>query len=244
MKKAVTIAVVGAALAATLSLVAAGSSKRAPVAEADALPATEIVTGVRAMGLNPIGEPARRGPYYVMHAYDPSGVEVRVVADARFGDILSVAPARAFNTAYAPRYERAPRIIHVPQAGARDDRASVNERDEPDAVNDDDAEEAAPPAPRRVAPQRQPRINPAPAPRRRSDAPPPPPPAPLGPPRAVLSAPPPPAEGPSPIRPMPRYKAIDSGDKFGPPSDPAITSTTPTTPSPVTRDDWPALRSN
>ena len=38
----------GAALAATLSFVAAGSFKREPVTEADALPAYEIITTVRA----------------------------------------------------------------------------------------------------------------------------------------------------------------------------------------------------
>ena len=107
--------VVGAALAATLTFVTAGSFKREPVSAASVLLAYDIVTAMRAMGLNPIGEPVRRGSYYVMHAYDPRGVEVRVVADAQFGDILSVVPARALNTAYAPRYERGPRIIHVPQ---------------------------------------------------------------------------------------------------------------------------------
>ena len=129
--------------------------------EADALPAYEILTTVRSMGLNPVSEPVRRGPYYVLHAYDPRGIEVRVVADAQFGDILSVAPARALNTAYAPRYERGPRIIHVPQPGERDDRASVNDRDEPAASNDDDEEEAPPPRRRATPP-----------PQRRSDAPP------------------------------------------------------------------------
>jgi hypothetical protein len=112
---ALTIGVVGAALAATLTLVTAGSFKREQVTAANVLPAYEIVTAVRAMGLNPISDAVRRGPYYVLHAYDPRGVEVRVVADAQFGDILSIAPARALNTAYAPRYERGPRIIHVPQ---------------------------------------------------------------------------------------------------------------------------------
>ena len=131
MKKSLTVGLVLAALAATLTFVAASSIKREPVTEADALPAYEILITLRQMGLNPINEPVRRGPYYVLHANDPRGVEVRVVADAQFGDILSVAPAQALNAAYAPRYDRAPRIIHVPQPGARDDRASVNQRGEP-----------------------------------------------------------------------------------------------------------------
>ncbi|MBI4367614.1 MAG: hypothetical protein HY543_12430 [Deltaproteobacteria bacterium] len=237
MKKRLTIGIVGAALAATLTFVAASSIKRQPVTEADALPAYEIVTTVRSMGLNPISEPVRRGPNYVLQAYDARGVEMRVVADAHFGDILSVVPARASNVAFAQNYQRGPRIIHVPQAGERDDRAndraSVNDRDEPAATNDDDDEEAAP-APRRrttPAPRATPRwparsdAPPSPAPplQRRSDAPPPPPQAPR---RTVLSAPPPPADGPTPIRPTPRYNS-SSNDKFGAPRDPAVTADAP-----------------
>ncbi len=222
MKKALTIGVVGAALAATLTFVTAGSFKHEQVTGADALPAYEIVTTVRAMGLDPISDPVRRGPYYVLHAYDPSGLEVRVVADAQFGDVLSVAPARALSPAYALRYEHGPRIIHVPQPGERDDRASVDERDQPAVSNDDDEEQVAPPPRRRMAPPPQQRSN-AP-PKRQSDAPPPPP----GPRRNVLSAPPPSAEGPTPIRPLPRFNSnADGGDKFGPPRDPAVTSNTP-----------------
>ncbi len=218
MKKWLTIILAVAALAATLSFVAAGSFKREPVTEADALPAYEIVNTVRAMGLNPTSDPVRRGPYYVLHAYDPRGVEVRVVADAHFGDVLSVAPARALNNAYAPRYDRGPRIIHVPQPGERDDRASVNDRDQPAASNDNDDEEVAPPPRRRAAPP----------PQRRSDAPPPPPP---GPRRTVLSAPPPPAEGLTPIYPTPRFNSkADSGDKFAPPREPAVTPSAPPPP--------------
>jgi hypothetical protein len=215
VKKALTIVGAVAALAATLSFVAAGSFKREQVTEADALPAYEILTTVRAMGINPISEPVRRGPYYVLHAYDPRGIEVRVVADAQFGDILSIAPTRALNAAYAPRYERGPRIIHVPQPGERDDRASVNKRDEPAASNDGGEEEVAPPPRRRATPR----------PQRRSDAPPSPPP---GPRRNVLSAPPPPAEGLTPIRPTPRFNSkADRAEKFDPPRDPAVTSSTP-----------------
>lgn len=211
MKRALTIAVAGAALAATLSLVAAGTSKREPVTETEALPATEIVATVRSMGLAPISEPARRGPYYVLHAYDARGIEMRVVADALFGDIVSVAPTRPLATAYTPRYERGARIIQVPQAGGRDEEPAVS--------NDDAAEEVAPlvpRAPRRVTPRPRPRSDTAPVPQRRRAAPPPPP----GPRRNVVSAPPPPAEGPSPIHPTPRFNSnVDGGDKFGAPRD-------------------------
>lgn len=166
MRKALTIAIIGAALAVAMSFVL--GSKREAVAQAEILPTYQVVT--------------------------------------------------------IPRYERGPRIIHVPQPG--EERAGVNERDDPAVSNDDEPEEAAPPPPRRrIAPK--PRSDIAPKRQRRSDAPPPPPP---GPPRAILSAPPPPAASLSPIRPTPRYKYnADSGDKFGLPRDPAVnTSETPT----------------
>jgi hypothetical protein len=217
MKKALTIVVAGAALAATLSFVAAGASKREPVQETDALPAYEIVATVRAHGLAPIGELALRWPYYVLHANDPRGIEVRVVVDAQFGDILSVAPARPLATAYTPRYERGARIIQVPQAG---------ERDEPAATNDDAAEEVAPPAPRRVTPRPKPRSEASPVAKRRSAAPLPPPP---GSRRYILSAPPPPpAEGPSSIRPTPRFNSkTEPVERFGSPGNLTISPSTP-----------------
>lgn len=143
-----TIGLAATAFAAMLSFAAAGSSLHQPVTEADALPAFEILATVRAMGLNPISEPARRGPYYVLHAYDPGGIEVRVVADAQLGDIVSIAPARTLNAGYAPQYQRGPRIIHVPHAGARDDRASVNNSAAPAASGGDDKSMAVLPQPR------------------------------------------------------------------------------------------------
>ncbi|HLA21659.1 MAG TPA: hypothetical protein VJZ74_09380 [Pseudolabrys sp.] len=217
MKMALTIAVAGAALAATLSLVLAGTSEREPATEAAALPAHDIVATVRAMRLVPLGEPARRGPYYILHAYDPRGLEVRVVADAQLGSILSVAPTRTLNAVYTPRYERGPRIIHVPQGETDADRTGVNERDEPAAANDDAAKAVAPPVQRRATPRPRPRGDAARVPQRRSVAPPPP-----GPRRTVLSVPPPPAEGPSSIDRTSRSNSnTDSGEKFGPPRDSA-----------------------
>jgi len=98
---------------------------------ADALPPDDIVTSVRAMGLNPTSKPRRRGQYYVLHAYDPDGNEMRVVADAQFGDILSIVPANAIADVHAPRYENGPRIIHVPQDG--EPRAGVRPGEENNA---------------------------------------------------------------------------------------------------------------
>lgn len=241
MKKGLTIGLVGVALAATLSFVAASSLKREPVTAADALPVYEVLTTVRSMGLNPAGDPVRQGPHYVLHAYDRRGIELRVIADAHFGDILSIAPARALTAANAPNVQL-PRIIHVPQPGERDGRvnvrpdtrASVNRRVEPAVIDEDDDDgevDAAPPPstrrappPSRTVPRRplQSEVTPLP-PQRRPDAPPPP-----GPRRAILSAPPPAAEGPSPIRPTPRFNAKpDAVTKFGPPREPEITLDTP-----------------
>jgi hypothetical protein len=230
MKRALTIAVAGVALAATLSLVAADSSKRGLLTESVGLPAYEIIATVRAHGLAPIGELALRWPYYVLHAYDPRGIEVRVVVDAQFGDVLSVEPARPLATAYAPRYERGALIIHVPQVGGRD---------EPAATNDDAVEEVAPPAPRRVMPRPKPRSEAAPVAKRRSAAPLPPPP---GPRRYILSAPPPPpAEGPSPIRPTPRFNSkTEPVERFGSPGNLTISPSNPppgyTPPAALPRD--------
>ncbi len=270
MKKALTIGLVAAALAATLTFVAAGSFKHEPVTEADAMPAYEVLTAVRAMRLNPTAEPVRQGPYYVLNAIDPRGVSVRVVADAQYGDILSVAPLPQQTATAVPSYQRGPRIIQVPQAGERNDRASINNRGDPGLSHDDDDEDEVAPPPRRhiappplrTTPRWSPRDEPAPPPKRRSEpAPKPrseparpvrhidmsrperrvdtPPPQPPGPRRAVLSAPPPPAEGPTPIRPTPRFDAKpDAGPKFAAPT---ITADTPppgyTPPTALPQDD-------
>jgi hypothetical protein len=79
------------------------------------LPPSEILASVRYVGLDPTGEPVRRGAYYVLHAFDNTGVELRVVVDAQFGDVLFMAPA--LNAALAPPYVRAAKIIQVPPPG-------------------------------------------------------------------------------------------------------------------------------
>jgi hypothetical protein len=218
VKKLLTIVLAWASLALMFTFVAAGSFRGNPngdaVTEADALPAYEIVATVRSMGLRPSGEPERQGPYYVLHATDARGTELRVVADAKFGDILSVAPVA---NASLPRYQRGPHIIQVPQPGARaNTQTIVNNRGEPDAVDDADDDQAVPP-PRRLGPEypspkpeqkREPRWQP-----RSETTPAPAPKQPPQPRRAVLSAP---AEGPTPIRPTPRFSAKpDPAGKFG-----------------------------
>lgn len=56
------------------------------------LPPYEILTIVRSTGLDPLGQPFRRGPNYVLRAIDDGDREVRVLVSARTGDIVSVTP--------------------------------------------------------------------------------------------------------------------------------------------------------
>jgi hypothetical protein len=211
VKKRLTIAIVAGALAAATSLAAAGyyQRQRAQVAPADTLPASEILNKVTAFGLRPTTQALRRGPYYVLHAVDRRGVEVRVMADAQLGDIVSVAPLMV------PRFNSGPRIIHVPQPGDRSERAGPYEGDEAAVPDGGDDDNAAPPPPRRRPASNRPakRIEAPPA---RASADPLPERAkpepkelkPLGPPRNVLSAPPPPpANSLTPIYPTPKFDA-------------------------------------
>jgi hypothetical protein len=81
------------------------------------LPPPDILESVRFLGLDPQGEPVRRGAHYVLHAFDRAGIELRIVVDAQFGDVLFMAPA--LNTSLTPPYVRAARIIQVaaPESG-------------------------------------------------------------------------------------------------------------------------------
>jgi len=58
----------------------------------DVLPPYEIVTIIRSAGLDPLSRPFLRGPNYVMRAFDHDYQEVRVVVDARRGDIIRIVP--------------------------------------------------------------------------------------------------------------------------------------------------------
>jgi hypothetical protein len=209
LKRAITIFLTLAALAATLTLVDAGSSKQA-VGEPNVLPAGDILATLRNMGMEPIGEPARRGPYYVLHAYDPTGIEMRVVADAQFGDVLSIAPANALANIYTPQYRREPRIIHVPRRAARAER--YDNRDEA-SLPDDDHMHIGPPVRRAVKKPPQQTGDLTPKPLHRRD---------LGQPtvhRNVLSAPPL-ASTLTPVYPTPRFEnKAEAADKFNRPKD-------------------------
>jgi hypothetical protein len=113
MNKRLTIALAATALA-TLSVAAAGPYRHERAARHYAYEAVSpdlIESSVHALGFNPILRPIRRGSYYVLHAFDAHGIEVRIVADAILGDILSV------REVIAPRYDFGPRIIHVTPPG-------------------------------------------------------------------------------------------------------------------------------
>lgn len=220
VKRALTVGFTSVAIAAALAAVTVKARSTEPVTDADSLPAYEIEIRVQEMGLNPTTQPVRSGPYYVLHARDPRGRDMRVVADAALGDILWLGPARGLNAnAYAPRedvslYDRSPRIIHVPQPG---EDAVANAPSVRRITPRDDYEEVAP-QPRRVAPAPQKKSNTAPARKPYSDT------TPVAPPpverRAVVTAPI--HDGPSPVYPTPRF-AKPSGEKFPPAPPPGYT---------------------
>lgn len=92
--------------AAALALMAMSAPVSAPaLAQAvapDVLPPHEIVTIVRSAGLNPIDRPVRRGMTYVFRAIGARGQEMRVTVDARYGDVMSVAPVANVAPRLAP----------------------------------------------------------------------------------------------------------------------------------------------
>ena len=80
---------------------------------------------LRSTGLDPIGQPVRRGPNYVLRAIDDNDREVSVVINARSGDILSVTPVQTASRMPPPRggvsmgpYERMPPGYIPPGAAA------------------------------------------------------------------------------------------------------------------------------
>jgi hypothetical protein len=168
-----------------------------------ALPPYEIMQVVSSHGLTPSTRPVRRGPNYVLLATDRAGQEMRVVVDARLGDIVNLSPAGAGG-------REAGLGPPLPRAGAPSDLQPVPGRSPPPAAG---LTPPPPPAPNpRVvanppnpAPVSQPPPPPAAAPGRPAAAaeppalPPLPPPPPLPRPRPNLAeAPPPPEVPPAP----------------------------------------------
>jgi hypothetical protein len=79
------------------------------------LPPNEILMAVRASGLRPLTQPARRGPQYVLLASDNMGGQLRVVVSAHNGRILNAAPAYDPRFAYEPSRPRGLVPIAPPQ---------------------------------------------------------------------------------------------------------------------------------
>ena len=82
------------------SLIVLGSSSAfadplRPIFGGSMLPPPEINAIVRSMGFVPTSRPVRQGLTYAVLANDHRGRPVRVIVDARFGDVLSVRRARA-----------------------------------------------------------------------------------------------------------------------------------------------------
>jgi hypothetical protein len=80
------------------------------------VPAYEVVTIVRSIGLEPLAPPIRRLATYVVWATDREGMRVRVVVDARYGEVLAVRPAVAWRrapagTRYSGSYDRGYGVI-------------------------------------------------------------------------------------------------------------------------------------
>ena len=88
--------------AAVLTLMGAATHAFAQAGAADVLPPHEIVTIVRSAGLNPIEQPIRRGNTHVFRALGTGNQPMRVTVDARYGDVMSVAPVANAASRVAP----------------------------------------------------------------------------------------------------------------------------------------------
>jgi hypothetical protein len=104
-----------------------------PMVDQSVVPPSEILMLVRAAGLSPLTQPARRGHRYVVLASDRMGGQLRVVMNAYDGRILNVRPAHDPRFAYQPDRppagvpERAPpqRYSAVPAPGLKDPPAAA-----------------------------------------------------------------------------------------------------------------------
>lgn len=74
---------------------------------ADLLPSYEVATIVASMGMRPLDRPVWRNGRYSVAAIDRYGREVRVVLDARDGQVIAVRPL-ARDYVYEPRYAPPP----------------------------------------------------------------------------------------------------------------------------------------
>lgn len=133
MSKRLVIAAVATAIATTVSSVASAGSARVGNSAGEQgklLPASDIVMSLLSYGFAPDSEPVLRGHRYILHAINPWGYEVRVVADAQFGDIVAILPIYSWRTNVEARYGTIARIIHVPKDiyGVGDAEPSLQKR--------------------------------------------------------------------------------------------------------------------
>jgi hypothetical protein len=129
------------------------------------VPPYEVAAIVRSMGLNPIGPPLRRGRDYVQYAVDRRGEQVRVIIDARFGDVVAV--RRLY--ARGPYDNDRPDVARRMPPPVYDDRPDYSRRMPPRYYRDDD-DDVAPRPPAVVGPppvrgyEPDPRLSAAPPP--------------------------------------------------------------------------------
>ncbi len=101
---------------------------------------------LRSTGLDPLGQPVRRGPNYVLRAIDDNDREVSVVVSARSGDVLSVTPVQTASRMPPPRGG----VTHgAPTSGCRramcrraaiaPERRLIDDDDEPNIVDNPNA---------------------------------------------------------------------------------------------------------
>jgi hypothetical protein len=96
----------------------------------------EILGMLRSTGFEPIGQPIRRGPNYLLRAIDERDREVSLVISARSGDILSVTPMQTASRMPPPPpgvsmgpYERMP-PGYIPPGGPRGYGAPITDDDD------------------------------------------------------------------------------------------------------------------
>lgn len=204
MKKALTIGLVGAALAATLSFVATSLKSESPVVgaakadEPEPEPATIVLAQNTASVLS-----YDRGPRIIIvpQAADRSRASIERAVDGDEDDVTprrDVAPPIRATPRWAPRtetrveksYVEPPRRVETPIKSRTETRSES--RQEKRVVRHIDMSK-----PKAKAELRE-----------EAETPIPQPPSPR---RSVLSAPPPPAEGPTPIKPTPKFDSkLDS----------------------------------
>jgi hypothetical protein len=71
------------------------------------VPPEDVMSSVRSMGLEPATRPLLRGRVYALRAFDASHMEMRVLVDARSGEVMSARPVADRGPAeeqYNPRY--------------------------------------------------------------------------------------------------------------------------------------------